>query len=718
MCNLERNVTNQSVAQRWRGRPAAERVAAVLSRLPHLYALRVPIVLTVVLTGLPALVFWTDAQPMLAGLYDLAPSGMLVLTLLTFTAAWTLLLTSWMILVYGPLRLRCTPLFDVPPRPRAIWFFWSAIAALPNIVAAIVYSHAASNAALAPMLGWSAAGVVASLALLRLVRWTAERKRTQRWRITVALARWLASSPSLASGYVTDEGDVPMLRRGHGTATLVAVLAFVLWMGTGWFAFNVDLGYPKWVFTLSYVVMLVLLLCAVLPGVTFFFDKYRVPIVVPILALPLVFSQCARSDHFFELHEAETLAPATPGEALGAGNRSKAIVIAINGGGIQAAAWAAQVLTGLQERSRAEGITSFADSVRLVSSVSGGSVGAAYFLNLYRADNGFNTGANLEAVRMDALSSSLHAVGWGLLYWDLRRPYLPWSVGLFNDRGFALERAWRRAEGLDNRLSTWRTGVRDGHRPAVIFNATAADIGTRFLFSNTKVEEKDGQSDFRQSYPGKDVLISTAVRLSSTFPYVSPVARAFDGALVPDEPHIADGGYYDAYGVSSLVDWLDTALRDETASKNVKSVLVIEIRGDNRPEPKDDEGSGEAARRDKDRKTGSRSRSWSYQLLAPIGAMLEVRTAGQLAHNEAELCLMIKRWQLDPRQVRIDRVLLEFPEANPPLSWHLTRRERDKIRNQWNSLMSQPCPWGTFSRFLDGTTAQTVSCDAPRCGGQ
>jgi hypothetical protein len=694
------------------------RVAELLSLFPHLYALRIPILLSLTLAGLPLLAFATDAEPMLSGLYDIAPSGMLVLTLLNFMAAWTLLLTSWMILAYAPVRLKCAALVDAPAQPHTYWFFVAPIVGLPNILTAIVYSRRASNAPLMPLLLWSAAGVLVSFGVLWLIRATARRMRGRRWRVPVAVARWLYENPSIGAGYVTKSpASGVVFRRGHGTAATMAGVAFVLWAITGWFTFNVDLGYPNWVFTLSYVVMLILLLCALLPGVTFLFDKYRIPVLVPIVALPLVVGQCARSDHFYELHRAEAIPPPTPGQALAAGDRSKAIVVAINGGGIQAAAWAAQALTGLEERARAEGLTSFANSVRLISSVSGGSVGAAYFLNEYASTSGFNPRADMAAVRQNAQSSSLHAVGWGLLYWDIRRPYIPWSVGLFNDRGFALERAWRRVEGLDAPLSTWRAGVREGYRPAVLFNATAADIGTRFLFSNTAVEEKEGQSDFHQSYPQKDVLISTAVRLSATFPYVSPVSRAFDGRLRPDEPHMADGGYYDAYGVSSLVDWLDAALRDEAASKSITSVMVIEVRGDKRPEPKDDDDPDPARRRDKDRMTGTEHRSWSYQLHAPIGAMLEVRTAGQIAHNEAELCLLIRRWQLAPRPVRIERVLLEFPESNPPLSWHLTQHERDRIRDQWNSLMAAPCPWGTVRTFLAGDGAGAVSCDAPRCGG-
>ena len=47
------------------------------------------------------------------------------------------------------------------------------------------------------------------------------------------------------------------------------------------------------------------------------------------------------------------------------------------GGGIQAAAWTAQVLTGLDEIYGKE----FSDSIGVVSSVSGGSVGAMFFLD-------------------------------------------------------------------------------------------------------------------------------------------------------------------------------------------------------------------------------------------------------------------------------------------------------------------------------------------------
>ena len=670
-------------------------LARFLSAIPHLYALRVPLLLALVLAGLPAIAFFTGAKTMISGLYDLTPGAMLVLTWLSFMAAWTLLLTSWLILLYGPVRLRCAPLFDVLDTPPLRWFAWLTLVAAPNIVAAILHSSRASMQSLPRLLAWTLAGFLAAVALLFVVRGVVRALRGRIAGPAARVASWLAANPSIGAGYIRRRADGVHFLPGHGVAAVLAIAATLLWAGIGAVAFGGDIGYPEWVPTLAYVVLLLLMLCAVLPGITFFFDKYRVPVLLPIAVVPLLTSLYPGTDHFYSLRDAETIAAPGPAEALAAGGRDRAIVVAVNGGGIQAAAWAAHVLTGLEERCRRECGASFADAVRLLSTVSGGSVGTMYFANEYDPASGFNTGADLEAIRGAARASSLHAVGWGLLYWDVRRMYLPFGLGLYDDRGLALERSWMRGGQFAVPLSRWRAGVADGRRPAVIFNATSTDTGTRFLFSTTAVREKPGQSDFHSSYGGKDVFVSTAVRLSATFPYVIPAARAHAGSIWDNEPHMVDGGYYDAYGVSSLVDWLNAAL-EEGAAATVRSVLVIEIRGDRRAPVEENSGTP----RDKDRATGESWRGWSYQLYAPLGAMLAVRKAGQIAHNETELDLLIKRWALASPRVEIRRAVFEYPETRTPLSWHLTRTEQDAIRTHWNQHVRNSRDWEVVRDFL------------------
>src|SRR6266704_1730205 len=124
-------------------------------------------------------------------------------------------------------------------------------------------------------------------------------------------------------------------------------------------------------------------------GLAFFFDRYRVPVLTLLVAGSFAISYAFDSDYYY--HRLTRAAPALP-----AGQRVERLrslvttwqkkntpimtVIAANGGGIQAAAWTARALVEIQRQCPA-----FAPSVFLVSAVSGGSVGAMYFVDRYAA---------------------------------------------------------------------------------------------------------------------------------------------------------------------------------------------------------------------------------------------------------------------------------------------------------------------------------------------
>jgi uncharacterized protein YqcC (DUF446 family) len=163
-----------------------------------------------------------------------------------------------------------------------------------------------------------------------------------------------------------------------------------------------------------------------------------------------------------------------------------------------------------------------------------------------------------------------------------------------------------------------------------------------------------------------DVAVVTAARLSATFPYVTPASRS--NAPGP-QPHIVDGGYYDNYGMSTLVEWLDEALADTAIAKSqVKSVLVLQIHG---APVQTDQREGRHAK----------NRGWFYQAIAPLVTLTAVRSAGQIAHNDIELELLQKKWF--ETGVPIHSVTFEFSDPNAPLSWHLTPRQQAAIANIW-----------------------------------
>jgi hypothetical protein len=313
-----------------------------------------------------------------------------------------------------------------------------------------------------------------------------------------------------------------------------------------------------------------------------------------------------------------------------------------------------------------------------------------YFLNQYHDGQ---LPADLESVMRQAEASSLDDVAWGASYPDLVRTVFP----VFRvDRGQALEWAWTRDGGVAARLAQWRDDVYAGSRPAVIFNTTVVDTGERLLVGSARVgwDQTLGLRNFEDLYPSTDVQVVTAARLSASFTYVSPAARA---DLAGPQYHLVDGGYYDNYGMTTLLQWLEQALED--ADPLPRRVLIVQIRA----APPEGEARPDAWH------------GWFYQAWAPLEAMLDVRTTGQLSHNEEDLSRLQQQW--GARGVEIDNAVFQFCGTHPPLSWHLTGREQEAITTEWSRELQTGGGWQVVGAFLAGTAVpaqpQWEPCQEP-----
>jgi hypothetical protein len=296
----------------------------------------------------------------------------------------------------------------------------------------------------------------------------------------------------------------------------------------------------------------------------------------------------------------------------------------------------------------------------------------------------------------ESVTSSLADVAWGLVYPDFARTLLPlpWRF----DRGWALEQAWQGnlAPGqpeLTRGYSAWRDGANQGKLPGLIFNSTVVETGQRLLLNTAGIETKNSATmTFNQlgatenDFQNKDLAMTTAARLSASFTYVTPVARS-DGS---DPGHMADGGYYDNYGMSTLIQWLRQALPEKTS---VKEVMVVQIRAF----PPD-------ALQAKPR------RGWLYQAIAPLDVLLDVRTAGQYAHNRDEFALLQDAKKADG--VKIYTSVFEFCGTHPPLSWHLEQRDIDELRREWETEQIKQ-EWLKVERFLDRKSFPEDLAEAP-----
>jgi hypothetical protein len=192
-------------------------------------------------------------------------------------------------------------------------------------------------------------------------------------------------------------------------------------------------------------------------------------------------------------------------------NKKTLVVVTASGGGIQAAAWTAKVLTELDQK-----FPGLSQSVGLMSSVSGGSVGTMFYLGKRGLVEPDQQHANIlfpktedkppqnnptvNEIMTASTQSSLEAVGWGLAFPDFVRVVMPMAAPNFLDRGQALESWWWNSMGTghSDRDQMKSVTLRDliplikrRQIPPVIFNATCVETGQRVYLSPIRVPVAD-----------------------------------------------------------------------------------------------------------------------------------------------------------------------------------------------------------------------------------
>lgn len=511
---------------------------------------------------------------------------------------------------------------------------------------------------------------------------------------------------SLWSGYLASDG---FLWSGHWLALLFSLATIAMYLFVGW-RHGASFGKPSEVTALTFVLLLLLNVNLVLAFAAFFLDRFRLPVLAPLILFAIISGNVRSSDCYFHILPLGAGTDAvSPGQVLRARAGRPIVVIATAGGGIQAAAWTAQVLAGLQEQyEKWKPGQQFSENVTLISSVSGGATGSMFYLNLYDplAPQHFHP-EQLAHLTEVASEASLDDVAWALVYHDIPRIFFP--AGSLSDRGFVLEETWKNRGHIGSTLSRWRYGVAEGWMPATIFNSTIDETGEPLLFSTTEIP-KNGATisavtahnrSFDDMYPGADLPVVTAVRLAATFPFVSPAARPDTNK--PDDYHMIDGGYYDNYGISSLIGWLEQGLTElqqacQNASRDPKEnrvcsttlvprILVLQIRpfpGDEEAEPK--------------------KKGWAFQLYAPIKGLLSVRSTAQLLRDREALRLFAQRWEpgnVSTALARIHFATFEFggftgrekdKAINPPLSWAMSPSQIQAVKDDWMERVNHADP--------------------------
>ncbi|MDX1501987.1 MAG: patatin-like phospholipase family protein [Thermoanaerobaculia bacterium] len=458
---------------------------------------------------------------------------------------------------------------------------------------------------------------------------------------------------------------IGFVRNHRGTARLRPAAAYVLTLGVFlvWAVLAVQVRLGTWS-----PILLVLLLWLAIPG--------------RLLPSADHYFGVRRVDRPLEVEPRELSAARRPGDD---GPRPPLVVACASGGGILAAGWATWVLARLVERDRR-----LAGDLRLVSGASGGSVGFAFLLERL-LEGGAEPAELYDDAHERSVRSSLAAAAFGLAYADLTR-FLSLQLttlaraGKLWDRGLLLQRAWYRNSGA----ATVRTvradpglaaAVRERRAPVPIYNATALESGQRVMitplrFSRPRRGRARTLPELLRS-PRASVDVWTAVRLSATFPFVSPATRAlWEEGLAGSDEHLVDAGYHDNFGISSALDALEEVLAEP--DRWPERIALVEIEPFAAPDEAD-EAPGPVP-----------FPGWAAAALGPLAGLVTSHFAAQRERNRQALARFARRWRGQAEGDR-RRPLFEVFRFEPlagaggPTSWHLTPAEKRALQDGWEA---------------------------------
>jgi hypothetical protein len=258
-------------------------------------------------------------------------------------------------------------------------------------------------------------------------------------------------------------------------------------------------------------------------------------------------------------------------------------IVAAEGGGLYAAYMTARLLARIQDL-----CPSFAQHVFAISSVSGGSLGAAVFAGLVADEPKFEQPApcNSDQKRFGPTEWRAHRIlskdflspaVWAGLYPDFLQRFIPKPFPEL-DRAVYLERAFeeawpktasgrnRMAESIFDLCGPDMAKCLGGTTPFLALNMTNVETGLQVVLS--PIDLADFAADPSKSSPSHKVLdffgfagldpfdmrLSTAVGLSARFPYISPPGW-YDWRDDKDIKRFTfvDGGYVDNSGVATAL---------------------------------------------------------------------------------------------------------------------------------------------------------------------
>jgi hypothetical protein len=364
--------------------------------------------------------------------------------------------------------------------------------------------------------------------------------------------------------------------------------------------------------------------------------------------------------------------------------KPKLIIVNTSGGGSRSALWTFTILQNCDRETNGN----LSNHIQMITGASGGMVGAAYYRELVlRSKMGkikdlFNDQVYKKNLGKDLLNRLAFSASTNDIFF--RTQDFEYNGNTYTkDRGYAFEEhLHENTEGvLKHNLGYYQTPERSALIPVMIFSPTIVNDGRRLLISSQSLsfmtettdrsaqlsnsyEKIDYQTFFQRNNPNK-MRFSSVLRANATFPFIMPMMT------MPTEPgmQLMDAGIRDNYGIRNTVDFMYHL--KEWITDNTSGVIVLEIRD---------------TKKILNNET-YKNVSFLDKLTMPFGNMYNNFPRTQDFDQEQLMDVALQQFPFAVDVISFN--LRERTNDRISLSWHLTRQEKRKIEQAYNSESNQ-----------------------------
>ncbi len=355
--------------------------------------------------------------------------------------------------------------------------------------------------------------------------------------------------------------------------------------------------------------------------------------------------------------------------------KPRLVLINASGGGLRSALWTFYSLQYADSLLDGE----LLKHTQLFTGASGGMIGAAYLRELYLRKNlnrlrSLNRPSYVKNISDDILNPIVMAMGVNDLFLRLGTTKIG-ENHYKKDRAYALERKLNQNTKyfLDKKMLDYKPFEDKAIIPMMIFTPTIVNDGRKLFVSSQyisyMVQNQVQPSmkkhnifegvEFRRFFRAQEadsLLFTSALRMSATFPFISPVVS------MPSEPvmDIVDAGGRDNYGMETTLKFIYTFRN--WISTNTSGVVIIQIRDRHKQKPDEVEGNP----------------TLFQSIFSPAQSLYDNLFSVQDL-NQNQLLQYASLWF----DGEIDVVDFELRNQKPDkisLSWHLTEKEKRKVK--------------------------------------